>query len=158
MQTLTFKDVEWAFGGSGTTHVVRMAGGTVGDVSVRASGLPVFESGHRYALLLAQGGDLAMPFTQGENGAWQVVISGFGDELLVSSPGEVLLETATGGVRAARWFPNASSAAEMSALAPDFERSLTVRRWLSLVSGRAQVTVMPSVPSVEGNISVEGGQ
>lgn len=132
--TLRFTEVRWAYGGEGTLHAIRYLGGTLGERTVHASGMPVFEPGFRYVVMVDSVGDRYVPFTAGEYGAFQVVTSAHGDELLVNAPGEVLLLSGTGKVRSVTWFDPSAYGVDIAASAPDFRHAVSEVELLDIAS------------------------
>lgn len=147
--TLYFSDIRWAFGGEGDSETVRYIGGTVGDTTIRTSGMPNFEEGWRYVVLIDHVGNPYVPFTAGEYGIYQVVQSRHDDELLVDAVGRVLLLTGTGKIRGAHWFNSDSPGEQIASEAPDFHRPLDESTFLEVaadwnVQAEAPIEVGPS--------------
>lgn len=157
MTTLVFTGVRWAFGGSSDDEVrITYEGGAVGPYAVIVTGMPNFEPGFSYAVLLDGTLDRWVPFSSGEKGVWQSIVSGHGDELLVSASGSVLLEAASGRIVEKSAFPSDAAAKDIAAMALDYSRPLSSDGFLATAG--AVNRAPPSVPRADpGAIVGVGG-
>ncbi len=135
--TLRFSDVRWSVGRGANSLELTYAGGSVGDRALVVPGMPSFEEGFRYFVMLNGSANAFVPITYAENGAWQSVTTRAGDEILVDARGRVLLRTASGRVFAREWFAPATAGADIASTAPDFLRPVSVADFCDWVAKTA---------------------